>query len=173
MLALRLIERKRDGGRIDAGEWRALANAYAAGHVPDYQMAAFLMACYLRGLDRAEIGRAFDNDEVLHLALRRLRGKIEYAHVAYQFLPPVFTLAQLRAVYEVILGRQIDPTNFRRRVEAAGTIVPTGEVVSGGRHRPPALYRCAEDPAVLVKTMRPRRALKSQPEPHTTTEVTR
>jgi pyrimidine-nucleoside phosphorylase len=54
MLALRLIERKRDGGRIDAGEWRALANAYATGHVPDYQMAAFLMACFLRGLDRAE-----------------------------------------------------------------------------------------------------------------------
>jgi pyrimidine-nucleoside phosphorylase len=54
MLALRLIERKRDGGRIEAGEWRALANAYAAGHVPDYQMAAFLMACFLRGLDRAE-----------------------------------------------------------------------------------------------------------------------
>src|SRR6476646_8521975 len=54
MLALRLIERKRDGGHIEAGEWRALANAYAAGHVPDYQMAAFLMACFLRGLDRAE-----------------------------------------------------------------------------------------------------------------------
>jgi pyrimidine-nucleoside phosphorylase len=54
MLALRLIERKRDGGRIEAGEWRALANAYAAGHVPDYQMAAFLMACFLRGLDRVE-----------------------------------------------------------------------------------------------------------------------
>jgi pyrimidine-nucleoside phosphorylase len=54
MLALRLIERKRDGGHIEKGEWRALANAYAAGHVPDYQMAAFLMACFLRGLDRAE-----------------------------------------------------------------------------------------------------------------------
>ncbi|MFL5607783.1 MAG: thymidine phosphorylase, partial [Gemmatimonadaceae bacterium] len=54
MLALRLIERKRDGGRVEAGEWRALANAYATGHVPDYQMAAFLMACYLRGLDRVE-----------------------------------------------------------------------------------------------------------------------
>ena len=54
MLALRLIERKRDGGHIEPGEWRALANAYAAGHVPDYQMAAFLMACFLRGLDRRE-----------------------------------------------------------------------------------------------------------------------
>jgi pyrimidine-nucleoside phosphorylase len=54
MLAHRLIERKRDGGKLDAGEWRALVMAYAAGHVPDYQMSAFLMACFLRGMDRAE-----------------------------------------------------------------------------------------------------------------------
>src|SRR5581483_8418499 len=54
MLAHRLIERKRDGGRIEPGEWRAISLAYAKGHVPDYQMAALLMACFLRGLDRAE-----------------------------------------------------------------------------------------------------------------------
>ena len=54
MLAQRLIERKRDGGRLDRGEWRALIMAYAGGHVPDYQMSAFVMACFLRGLDRAE-----------------------------------------------------------------------------------------------------------------------
>jgi pyrimidine-nucleoside phosphorylase len=54
MLAQRLIERKRDGGHLEPGEWRALTLAYAAGHVPDYQMAAFLMACFLRGLDRTE-----------------------------------------------------------------------------------------------------------------------
>src|SRR5438270_2712435 len=54
MLARRLNERKRDGGRIEPGEWRAIALAYATGHVPDYQMAALLMACYLQGLDRGE-----------------------------------------------------------------------------------------------------------------------
>jgi pyrimidine-nucleoside phosphorylase len=54
MLAIRLIEKKRDGGRIEPGEWRALLGAYMSGHVPDYQMAAFLMAAYLRGLDRDE-----------------------------------------------------------------------------------------------------------------------
>src|SRR5215213_3310453 len=54
MLALRLIERKRNGGRLEPGEWRALALAYAAGHVLDYLMAALLMACYLKGLDRGE-----------------------------------------------------------------------------------------------------------------------
>ena len=113
-------------------------------------------------LDALPAKLAFDNDEILHYALQRLRNKVEYAHVAFQFLPPSFTLAQLRAVYELSLGRRIDPTNFRRRVEAAGTIVPMGKFVSGGRHRPPALYRCAGDPASLVTTLRPRRTLRSR-----------
>jgi len=60
MLAIRLIERKRDGGRIDPGEWRALLGAYVAGHVPEYQMAAFLMAVFLRGLDREETAALTD-----------------------------------------------------------------------------------------------------------------
>jgi pyrimidine-nucleoside phosphorylase len=60
MLAIRLIERKRDGGRIEPGEWHALLGAYVAGHVPDYQMAAFLMATYLRGLDREETAALTD-----------------------------------------------------------------------------------------------------------------
>jgi pyrimidine-nucleoside phosphorylase len=64
MLARRLIERKRDGARIHADEWHALARAYAAGHVPDYQMAALLMAIYWRGLDREETGAL--TDAMLH-----------------------------------------------------------------------------------------------------------
>ena len=60
MLAYRLIERKRDGGRLEAGEWRALVRAYVAGHVPDYQMAALLMAIFWRGLDRTETAALTD-----------------------------------------------------------------------------------------------------------------
>jgi pyrimidine-nucleoside phosphorylase len=54
MLALRLIERKRDCGRIAPEEWDALLQAYLRGAVPDYQMSALLMATFLRGLDREE-----------------------------------------------------------------------------------------------------------------------
>ncbi len=54
MLARELIERKRDGGRIESGEWRALITAYSAGQIPDYQMAALLMAIYVRGLEADE-----------------------------------------------------------------------------------------------------------------------
>jgi pyrimidine-nucleoside phosphorylase len=55
MEARTLIERKRNGGRIEAAEWRSLMKHYAAGEVPDYQMAALAMAIYFVGLDRTEI----------------------------------------------------------------------------------------------------------------------
>lgn len=55
MIVPRLIERKRDGGRLEAGEIREFVLAYAKGQIPDYQVAAFLMAVYFRGLDRDEM----------------------------------------------------------------------------------------------------------------------
>jgi ADP-ribose pyrophosphatase YjhB (NUDIX family) len=84
---------------------------------------------------------AFDNHEILRYALWRLRNKVSYADVALQLLPRNFTLSELREVYEAILERKLDPTNFRRKVEASGTIVPTSNRVEGGAHRPPRLYR--------------------------------
>lgn len=56
MLAQRLIERKRDGGRLTPPEWDALSRAYTSGSMTDYQMAAFLMAAFIHGLDREEVG---------------------------------------------------------------------------------------------------------------------
>lgn len=55
MIVPRLIERKRDGGKLEPEEVRELTLAYAEGRVPDYQMAALLMAIYFRGLDRSEM----------------------------------------------------------------------------------------------------------------------
>ena len=52
--AAELIQRKRDGGVLDDGEVAELVLGYARGEVPDYQMAAFCMAVYFRGLSSAE-----------------------------------------------------------------------------------------------------------------------
>ena len=49
-----LIERKRDGGELSADELRALMLGYARDEVPDYQLAAFCMAVFFRGLSGAE-----------------------------------------------------------------------------------------------------------------------
>jgi pyrimidine-nucleoside phosphorylase len=60
MIVPRLIERKRDGERLEPKEIRELVLAYATGDVPDYQMAALLMAIYFRGLDRDEMNALMD-----------------------------------------------------------------------------------------------------------------
>ncbi|MFY9577831.1 MAG: thymidine phosphorylase [Gaiellaceae bacterium] len=52
--AAELIQRKRDGEELGADELRELILAYVRGEVPDYQMAAFCMAVYFRGLSPAE-----------------------------------------------------------------------------------------------------------------------
>ena len=49
-----LIQRKRDGGELSADELSGLVLGYTRGEIPDYQMAAFLMAVHFRGLSGAE-----------------------------------------------------------------------------------------------------------------------
>ena len=84
---------------------------------------------------------AFDHKEIVEYALWRLRTKMEYSRIAHALLGETFTLSELRLVHEAVLGRQLDPANFRRQMEASGSLVPTGQRVTGGRHRPPRLYR--------------------------------
>ncbi|MBI4421666.1 MAG: thymidine phosphorylase [Gemmatimonadetes bacterium] len=55
MLIAPLIERKRDGGRLAPAEWAEVVAGYTDGRVPDYQMAALLMAVFLKGLERDEL----------------------------------------------------------------------------------------------------------------------
>ena len=55
MRAYEIIHRKRDGQAIPAGEIAALIRGFTDGEIPDYQMAAFCMAVFFRGMDGAEV----------------------------------------------------------------------------------------------------------------------
>ena len=55
MLPTGIIEKKRDGGRLAADELAAFLRGYLDGGVADYQMSAFLMAAFIRGLDPGEL----------------------------------------------------------------------------------------------------------------------
>ncbi len=74
MIVPRLIERKRDGGRLEDAEWRALVSAYAQGDVPDYQLSALLMAIYFKGLDRGETSALTD-------AMIASGGRLDLGHL--------------------------------------------------------------------------------------------
>jgi 8-oxo-dGTP diphosphatase len=84
---------------------------------------------------------AFDHREIIDYALWRLRTKLQYSRIAHALLGETFTMAELRGVHEAVLRTQLDPANFRRTMEASGTLVDTGQRLAGTPHRPPALYR--------------------------------
>ena len=75
--ASELIQRKRDGHELDGPELVELILAYARGEVPDYQIAAFLMAVYFQGLSSAETFALTD-------AMVRSGETIDRAHLAPQ-----------------------------------------------------------------------------------------
>jgi len=55
MRAVDLIRKKRDSGELSREEIHFLVSGYTRGEIPDYQMAAWLMAVWIRGLNRAEL----------------------------------------------------------------------------------------------------------------------
>ncbi|HET9636998.1 MAG TPA: thymidine phosphorylase [Gemmatimonadaceae bacterium] len=75
MIVPRLIERKRNGGRLEPDEIRELVIAFSDGEVPDYQMAAFLMAVYYRGLERTEMNALMD-------AMLESGKRLDFSHLS-------------------------------------------------------------------------------------------
>jgi 8-oxo-dGTP diphosphatase len=96
---------------------------------------------------------AFDHDRILDYALTRLRYKIEYTAVAFEILPEEFTLAELQAAYETILGEELDKANFRKKLARADVVEPTGHYRETGG-RPAELYRYRADAVAEVKARR-------------------
>lgn len=91
---------------------------------------------------------AFDHEEIIREGLERVRSKIEYAPIAHHFLQgDLFTMSELRRVYEIVWGAEIVPSNFRRKIQSVSGIV---EPVGGKRTsdfdggRPSDLYRAGE-----------------------------
>jgi len=96
---------------------------------------------------------AFDHADILTYALQRLRYKLEYTAVGFELLPEVFTLSELQAAYEIVLGEELDKRNFRRKILSAGVIEETEEH-STGEGRPARLYHFRDDAVAEVKARR-------------------
>lgn len=84
---------------------------------------------------------AFDHGDLLRLALEHLRDRLAEAPVCFELLPKAFTLSELQAVTEAILGRAMDRRNFRRKVQELGLVEEAEGTRREGAHRPAQLYR--------------------------------
>jgi 8-oxo-dGTP diphosphatase len=74
---------------------------------------------------------------------RVVRARTDQSPLAFRLLAPTFTLSELQAVYELLLGRRLHKASFRRALQAAFLVEPTDEWRSEGRGRPAQLFRYA------------------------------
>lgn len=82
---------------------------------------------------------AFDHALILTAGILRLKNKIEYTDLVFHMMPTEFTLTELQKVYEAILGKKLLAPAFRRII--ADKVEKTGNMTSGGGHRPSALFK--------------------------------
>ena len=95
-------------------------------------------------------GLAFDHEVILAKALERLRAKLGYTSVTYALLAQEFTLTELQTIYEIILGREIDKRNFRKKMLAIDLLEGLDKQRRGGAHRPAQLFRFTKREPVFL-----------------------
>ncbi len=100
---------------------------------------------------------AFDHGRLIAAALEKLRASLGQSPACFALLPPRFSLTELQALCEAILGRALDRRNFRRKVLELGFVVPVQGARSGGAHRPAQLHRFV--PAAFARYASQRKAL--------------
>ncbi len=83
---------------------------------------------------------AFDHKKIIDYSVERLRTKIIESDFAYQLMPKEFTLTELQKAYQIILSKELDKRNFRKKLFELDLVKETGKMKSGAIHRPAKLY---------------------------------
>lgn len=84
---------------------------------------------------------AFDHKKIIEYSLQRTRERLEYFPITYKLLQDKFTLTELQKTYELILNKQLDKRNFRKKILAGSMLVETDEFTKSASKRPAKLYK--------------------------------
>lgn len=112
----------------------------------------------VESLLRARPGLAFDHSTIVRDGLERARSKLEYTPLAAAFCSPEFTIAELRRVYEIVWGTQLDPRNFHRKVTGTPGFVVRTPRTRIDRGRPARLFRVGRLKLLHPAMLRPDRS---------------
>lgn len=84
---------------------------------------------------------AFDHNEIVEVAVERLRSRSMYSSLPCHLAGEQFSLTQLQTVYEKLLGTKLHKPNFRRKIEEMGILEPVEGVKVTGSHAPAQAWR--------------------------------
>ncbi|MSP57291.1 MAG: NUDIX domain-containing protein [Flavobacteriaceae bacterium] len=82
----------------------------------------------------------FDHNEIFEAALLALREMIQIYPIAFKLLPLKFTMGDLQSLYEIILEREVDKRNFRRKMLHSGLVRALTEKQYGVSNKPARFY---------------------------------
>ncbi len=82
-----------------------------------------------------------DHDAMVSSALASVRAGLDGLPLGETLLAGPFTMSELQRLYETVLGRPLDRRNFQKRMLDLGLVERLPDLRTGGRHRPPHLYR--------------------------------
>lgn len=99
-----------------------------------------------RDAEQAQADRelAFDHAALVARAVRETRAQVERLELPAGFLPESFTLGELQAICEQVLGRRLDKSSFRRRLADRELVEPVPGLMRTGANRPAQVYRLRE-----------------------------
>lgn len=83
----------------------------------------------------------YDHDQIVEEGLAFLKEKARREPIGFNLLPKKFTLLELQALYEAILGRKLDKPNFRRKILKMNFLELCKEKQTDVSHRAASLYR--------------------------------
>lgn len=140
------IEQVKAYGRVDREPYDRVVSVayYALMNVKDYDV-SLGEKHNAHWVDIHELPELiFDHGEMIGDALRKIRQEASARPVAFNLLPPEFTLTQLQKVLEAIYDGKYDKRNFRKKVALLPYVEPTGRVDKSESKRGAALFRFNE-----------------------------
>lgn len=82
----------------------------------------------------------FDHNQIIETAIKELRFQLNYLPVGYNLLPEEFPLKSLQKIYEAILGKKLDRSNFNRKILSYDILDKKEKFYSGAAHKAPFMY---------------------------------
>lgn len=82
----------------------------------------------------------FDHDKIVQKALQTLRENLDRNLIGGNLLPDRFTMNELQAVYEAILGEKLRRTSFQRKMLSLDILDRHEKLYTGKSHKAPFLY---------------------------------
>jgi len=94
---------------------------------------------------------AFDHNKIFAACKEKLVKSVQTKPIGFELLPEEFTLSQLQNLYEIILEKEFDKRNFRKKINAMKLLLDTGKIQSSVSHRPAKLFKFNKDKYLKLK----------------------